>query len=108
MLFYLLKLAFRNILKNQRYFLINFSGLTISLIAAILIFQYTFFEYSFDRFHKDYKKIYRISRTSKTDDINVNQVYTCSQLLGPVLNNEYTSIERFVRLHPIYGYATVK
>lgn len=55
-----LKVALRNIIKSRPHSFINLTGLIIGLASVIIISAYVFSELSFDRFHSDYDKIYRV------------------------------------------------
>ncbi|MDB4901484.1 MAG: Macrolide export ATP-binding/permease protein MacB [Mucilaginibacter sp.] len=55
-----LKTAWRNLLKNKFYSLINIAGLTAGLAIGILILLWVQDELSFDSFHKQTKNIYRL------------------------------------------------
>jgi putative ABC transport system permease protein len=54
------KFAFRNIRKNKLLASINVLGLTIGISACMVIFLIASYELSFDRFHSDGNRIYRI------------------------------------------------
>lgn len=56
-----LKLAYRNILKDKRQSMINISGLAIGLASTILLLLWVQNERSYDRFHKNADRIYRIN-----------------------------------------------
>jgi putative ABC transport system permease protein len=56
-----LKIAYRNLLKNQGFSLINIIGLSTAMTAAFLIFYYLSFELSFDDHHRDAERIYRVA-----------------------------------------------
>lgn len=58
-----LKIAFRNLLKNKVYSLINIFGLAIGMAACFFIFQYVRFELSYDKFHQNADNIYRVPIT---------------------------------------------
>jgi putative ABC transport system permease protein len=47
-----LKIAFRNILKNKAYSVINISGLAIGMACCILILVFVQDELSYDRYHE--------------------------------------------------------
>ena len=53
------KTAWRNLLKNKFYSLINLTGLTVGLAIGILILLWVEDEHSFDSFHKNTADIYR-------------------------------------------------
>jgi len=54
------KTAWRNLLKNKFYSLINIAGLTAGLAVGILILLWVQDELSFDGFHKKTADIYRL------------------------------------------------
>jgi len=55
-----IKLALRNLLKNRSLNLINVIGLTVGIVAALLISQYIGFENSYDKFFKKGDRVYRL------------------------------------------------
>src|SRR5690242_21491315 len=55
------KLAYRNIIKDKAYSIINISGLAIGLASSILILLWVQNELSYDKFHKNANQIYRIT-----------------------------------------------
>lgn len=56
-----LKIAFRTLIKNKVFSLINVLGLSIGLAASILIFIYVQYERSYDEFHVNNERIYRVA-----------------------------------------------
>jgi putative ABC transport system permease protein len=55
-----LKIAFRNLIKNKTFSLINISGLAIGLTCTILILLWIQHELSYDRFHDNLNELYRV------------------------------------------------
>lgn len=55
-----LKIAVRTIKKNKAYSLLNILGLAIGMAVFLLIFLYVQYELSFDRWHKNAKRVYRV------------------------------------------------
>ena len=55
-----LKIAVRNFLKQRTFTFLNVIGLTLGLVASMLIMQYVRYERSFDTFHHNAKDIYRV------------------------------------------------
>jgi putative ABC transport system permease protein len=55
-----LKIAFRSILKQKSYTLLNVAGLSLGMAASLLILQYVKYERNFDTFHTNAENIYRI------------------------------------------------
>lgn len=56
------KIAWRNILKQKGYSLINIIGLAIGVAACLLILQYVSFELSYENFHVNKDRIYRVKQ----------------------------------------------
>jgi ABC-type antimicrobial peptide transport system permease subunit len=54
------KIAWRNIMKHKVFSLINVIGLTLGLSASFVIGLMIFYDSSFDDFHKDGDRIYRV------------------------------------------------
>ena len=54
------KIAFRNFRKNKITTLINVSGLSIGISAALIIFMVVQYDFSFDKFEPGRERIYRI------------------------------------------------
>ena len=54
------KIAWRNIMKHKVFSLINVIGLTIGLSASFVIGLMIFYDSTFDTFHKDGDRIYRV------------------------------------------------
>ena len=52
--------AWRNLIKNKLYSVINITGLTIGLAVGILILIWVQDEFSFDGFHKKEANIYKL------------------------------------------------
>ncbi|AUC15951.1 cell division protein FtsX [Tenacibaculum sp. SZ-18] len=55
-----LKIACRNIIKHKVFSLINIIGLTIGLSASFIIGLMIYYDYTFDNFHRDSDRIYRV------------------------------------------------
>ncbi len=56
--------AFRNFSRTKSYTLLNILGLSVGVTACILIFLIISNEVAFDKFHSNYKSIYRVVRES--------------------------------------------
>ncbi len=59
-----LKLAFRNIFRNKLYTTINIIGLGVASAFCILVYLYVKNERSFDRFHQDQDRMFRVEQTN--------------------------------------------
>lgn len=71
------RIAYRNIIHHKAYSAINVLGLAIGISVCILIYLITSFEFSFDRFHPEGDRIYRMmlnAQFSSGDKFNMNRV----------------------------------
>jgi len=64
MLYYNLKLAFRNLARHKTFSFINIIGLSIGLACCIIIGLYAFNELSFDKFNVRHSQIYRVDKVT--------------------------------------------
>lgn len=59
------KIAFRNLIKNSAYSFINVFGLAIGIASSILILLWVADEYSYDKFHTNYERIYKLYQSQQ-------------------------------------------
>lgn len=64
--------AWRNLKSSKFYSLINVSGLAIGLATAIMLLLWVKDELSYDKFHRDYRNIYRITAHFKSGDKEIS------------------------------------
>ena len=86
------KTAFRNLLKNKIFSLINISGLSIGISSALVIYLIVSYDFKFDKFEKDQDRIYRIV----SNFVFSGEAYHNSGVTYPMakaLKNEATGIE---------------
>ena len=69
MLLNYLKIALRSLWKNKVFSLINVLGLGMSLSIATVIYLIIDYHYSFDDFHPDQQRIYRVVTSSIIDGL---------------------------------------
>jgi putative ABC transport system permease protein len=79
-----LKIAWRNMVRQRLFSLINISGLAVGLSVCMLIMIYVAHEHSYDRFHKNADKIFKPNGHLITDgpSSNLNPMTFVS---GPIL-----------------------
>src|SRR4249919_433440 len=93
------KTAMRNLTRNKVYSFINIIGLSLGLACSMLIILYVKDEVSYDRFHKDVNRIYRITSQSFDKKENkVNQQANTGYLQGPRFTANIPEIQSFVRI----------
>lgn len=91
------KIAVRQLLKNKFYSLINILGLAIGLTSCLLIYLYVSNELSYDQFHKNKDRIYRISETFRTSDGTMETGLTPYRL-APDLKKQFPGIVNFTKV----------
>ena len=77
MLFYNLKLVFRNLLKNKLYSFLSITGFAIGFAVCIVIALFAYNEYTVDHCYSDYSRIYRLvneKHKSCMIDYNLNKL----------------------------------
>lgn len=62
------KTAWRNIIRNKTYSILNTAGLSVGIAACLLIFLVIQYQLSFDNFHPKKENIYRIGSVFHNDD----------------------------------------
>lgn len=94
-----LKYAFRQLRKQKVFSFINVLGLAMSMLACLLIFNYVRFEKSFDQFHTDADRLYRIFRVGEGEswDDGVASVFPG---MTPVIRESLPEVEHVSRLIP--------
>ncbi|MCF6402096.1 ABC transporter permease [Chitinophaga filiformis] len=93
-----LKIAWRNIRKQKFYSFINILGLTIGLTCCFLIFMYVRFELSYDLFHKNKDRIYRLVTDVKTPTELIEADIT-SAPMGPNIKADFPEVASSVRIN---------
>jgi len=93
-----LKTAFRAMYRDKWYSLVNIGGLAIGMCVALLLGLYVKFELSFDKFHKDYDKIYRLHNHFTKPDLQEERLPCTLYETGEELMNQMPDIEGLARL----------
>lgn len=63
--------AIRNLKRNKLFSLINIAGLAIGISASLVIYLIVQYEFSFDKFHRDGDRIYRITSKIEMPDLTI-------------------------------------
>lgn len=92
----LVKIAFRNIVKDKTYSAINIFGLTIGITCSLFLLMYILDELSFDRYHKNAENVYRIVSNIKEPDNAFTWAVTQTPLAEELRDN-YPEVENAVR-----------
>ncbi|MCP5102087.1 MAG: ABC transporter permease [bacterium] len=96
------KIMLRNLYKNKLFSLINLAGLAVGMAAFLLIFLYVNSELSYDGFHKNADRIYRVRNDRIYKNIH-DKSAGCPPGLGPALKKEFPEVIDSARLYNL-GY----
>lgn len=100
-------IAWRNLLKNRVFSIVNIAGLATGLACFILITLYVVDELSYDRFNEKADRIYRINSDIRFGGTELSLAVS-SDALGAALKNDYPQVEEFARLYNSSGSKLVK
>ncbi len=92
------KIALRYLLKNRTFSAINIFGLTLGFLCFMLIALYLHDELSFDLFHRDSGRIYRLLEQEQQEDGTKRTIGNVAALLGPESVAQFPEVEDAVRI----------
>jgi len=96
MTLYYFKIAFRNIIKNPGYALINITGLAIGMACGLVILLWVYQELSYDRFRAHADEIYRVVQEIHFTDHTTKWAITQGPL-GPALEAAFPEVVNYTR-----------
>lgn len=102
------KTAFRSLIRNKAFTLINILGLVIGISFSTMLYTYVRHELSYDSFHEKSDRTYRVLTINKSipDDIRTNG--STMPPLGPELVTTFPEVVEFVRLHRFTGQVIIE
>lgn len=92
------KYALRNLLKQRGRTLINIFGLSFSIAIVIIIFLYVSGELSYNNFHRNADRIYRMYTSMRTPDSEINYSSYQPAEFAEVLQQSVPGVEATCRL----------
>ncbi len=98
-----LKKTIRRFSRNKLLTLINILGLSLGIGTSILIFSYVIFQKSFDEFHKNSGRLYRIALEIRKQNGQIEHSAQNYPALGPALKNNFTGIQDYTRMYLATG-----
>jgi putative ABC transport system permease protein len=101
-----LTIALRNLMKYKFISFINLFGLTVGLTCCLLILNYIRHELSYDTYHPDADRIYRVTRIFNNPQTGAVSLHlgTIAPPFAPLLKNDFQEIEqisRFIDFSPL-------
>jgi putative ABC transport system permease protein len=98
------KIAFRSFARHKGYTLLNVLGLAIGIASSLLILEYVYHELSYDAFHEDKARIYRVQYDSFTS--TGEKQFSCATAfpgVGPAMKRDFPEVDTFARMYLRYG-----
>ena len=92
-----LKIAYRNIIRQKFYSLLNIAGLAISITCCILISLYIQEEVSYDKFQPDGERIYRLCNRNNMGG-KIDTYCNAPRPITPQMKEIYPEIEATTRV----------
>ena len=94
------KTAWRNLMKNKIFSLINIAGLSIGMAACLLILQYVSFQLSFDQFNKNADDIYRVVNDRYQNGKLVQHGTITYSAIGKAMQDDFPEVINHTRVEP--------
>jgi putative ABC transport system permease protein len=93
-----LKVAFRNLQRKKLFSIINILGLAVGMAACLLILHYVNFERSYDRFHKDSDRIYRLRYERTSEEGTAVRFASCCPPAAAAVRGAFPGVEAIARI----------
>lgn len=93
-----LKIAIRNLFRYKLFSFLNITGLALGIASSILILLWVQDEVSYDKLHKNFEGIYRITETQNVSNSSSQEIATTSGPLAEALKRELPEVEEATRL----------
>lgn len=90
-----LTITLRHMRNHTGYAFINITGLAVGIACCLLILLYVQRELSFDRFHENADRIYRVTSVVNQGERWGSAIYP----VGPALKETFPQVETYVRMH---------
>ncbi|HZW64161.1 MAG TPA: ABC transporter permease, partial [Hanamia sp.] len=97
-----LKIAWRNLMKNKVFSLINIVGLSTGLACCMLISLYILNETSYDRYQKNADNIYQVG-TEFRGVGDIKKLPNTPAAMGEIMKSVFPEIQQTTRLVRLFG-----
>ena len=91
-------IAVRNLTRNKVFSFLNIGGLALGIAACIVTLLFVNNEFSFDHFHKNGERIYRLDEVHNFKGSPEEKVSLSMFPMAPTLQKDYPEIESAVRI----------
>jgi len=93
------KTTIRSFRKNKAFALINLLGLSAGLAASIFIFQYAFFQLSFDQYNENSDRIFRVMNERFEGDQMIQRGQITYSAVGPQMAEDYPEVVNYTTVN---------
>jgi putative ABC transport system permease protein len=90
--------SWRNLLRSKTFSVINIAGLAIGMMVVLHIYRFVTAEQSYDAFHKDADRIFRVPLAYTENGKIVRTSAANCPAVGPMLKEDFPEVEYFSRL----------
>jgi putative ABC transport system permease protein len=95
------KIAFRSLIRNQNYTIINIAGLAVGIAVCMIIFIIIQFHTSYDDFHKDKDRVYRVLTEQRHADAAT--ISYAKNVPFPMPEGLKTAFPQLEQIAPVYA-----
>ena len=89
----------RQIKKHKTFSVINIIGLAVGMSACLVIAHYGYFHSSFDEYHKNSERIFRIQRTAVKNGIDLGETSKSASMMPQTMKAVNPYVENFTRFY---------
>ena len=91
--------AFRNLFKHRTFSIINIIGLSLSMTICLLIINIIIDQYSYDSFHPEKERLFRVLTNDEISDEIVTKFASTAFPMARYLRENYPVVENAVTIH---------
>ncbi|SKB72029.1 putative ABC transport system permease protein [Dyadobacter psychrophilus] len=84
--------------KNKVFSTVNLTGLVVGITACVMILQYVSYELSFDQFHKDSERIYRITNDRFQQGKLIQHGTITYPTIGATMARDFQEVEAYTTM----------
>ncbi|MGV3504607.1 MAG: ABC transporter permease [Adhaeribacter sp.] len=103
-----LKIAVRTLLRHRFYTFINMAGLTLGISCCLLIFLFVRHELSYDQFHQQGDRLYRVLRLARLNGAERGVPYTSGPYARALAQDFPGQVAAAVRVMPVNALLTYR
>ena len=96
-----IKIAWRNLVRNRLYSVINIGGLAIGMAVSFMLLLYVYNEFSFDKFNKNDVRLFQVLRNQPSN--GELQTNTATPIpLAPAMTKDFPELDKIARTNWSY------